>query len=203
MHDGYSDWEVDRMGVAGAEFDQTLRCKSGQKAAGMLQPQIWSAIQDYLPVTTEGRVLSARKSFIETPELLLFGLSVVSRKVTDGFQSVLFTFQHAVGALTGVFAPSKAPNMLSNIEASLSTKTLEDIIRPALNLAATEPLEAFDNAKAPISAFIKKLRENQHEIHFYTVLLSRFLSRMSDAPAIEQRGQMPPIIIDTPVEHRA
>ena len=53
---------------------------------------------------------------------------------------------------------------------SLSNRVIEDIIMPVLNVAAIQPLKAYCEAENGMKAFVSKLQENMHDIHFYTSL---------------------------------
>ncbi|MEM6940246.1 MAG: hypothetical protein AAF943_04590 [Pseudomonadota bacterium] len=178
-------WFLDRISQRGYSHTHEVKFNSPTRAKDDLTEELWHFLQSYLPSGHENFVLTARETVFETNSVLLSGLEVTGHKVTKGVQRVLVTFRSVMGTLKSIFAPNRAPNLLDDARCDLSARTLSDVILPALNLAATEPTEAFKQSGHRIEAFVDRLKENKSGIEFYATLLSRYVAARERSSTID------------------
>ncbi|MEM6481927.1 MAG: hypothetical protein AAF681_08790 [Pseudomonadota bacterium] len=174
-----SDWSVARISIATETVHHDLRFTDGRHAKDLLATQFLSLMDTYLPEGTSPIVLTANDCILEMPSGIMKGLRVTGQDVRNGVQRVLVTFRFFLGSMSALFQPGKAPSVLSEVECALSTRTINDIILPALSLAVTEPCAAakqFPGAQEQLRASWEKLSEAQAEIAFYCDLISRFVN---------------------------
>ncbi len=200
-HNGVGAWAIERVSVKTEEYRQEVRYNKAALASERLAKSLWDFLQSYLPPTQEAFVLTARDTVLQTRSLLLNGLEVTATAAIEGTQRVLLKFRHIIGAFQAVFAPNQVPDLMEELKCTLSLRTLNDIILPALNLAASEPAAQFKDAGQRIEAFVDRLRQNKNEIEFYSILLSRFLaSREAVAPEAQARLEDPDGGPEVPLE---
>lgn len=176
------EWVFDRVILKTNGFTQSLDCDGEVRARDMLSEQALVEIEPYLPHGRDNSVMAASQKEFNFGRLMLQGLVVTGYNFSNGVQRVYLAFKSFFGSVASLFAPGKAPEHLVDVECKLSTKTLNDIVLPALNLAAIGPIGEYDAAEQKVNAFVGRLRENSRDIEFYAALLSRFVLQKSTHP---------------------
>jgi hypothetical protein len=137
-------------------------------------------LKAYIPQDTRAFIISAREAAFDMGGLVLQGLTATGQAVERGVQRVFLSFKGVIGGLSSLFLPGRAPDHLGDMECALSTRTLNDVLLPALNLAAIEPIAEFEAGQEAgqdkVRSFVAKLKEHQEDIAFYTSLLARFVA---------------------------
>lgn len=188
---GLSDWSIARVSIATQNVHHDLRFTGTQQANDILADQFTALVANYLPEGTSPIVLTANECVLEMPSAIMKGLRVTGQEVRNGVQRVLVTFRFFLGSMSAMFQPGKAPSVLSEVECALSTRTINDIILPALSLAVTEPCAAakqHPETREQLKASWEKLSAAQAELTFYCDLISRFV-RARDMPHSFQNRQ--------------
>lgn len=173
-----SDWAVVRLSISTETVHHDLRFKDRRWAKDVLASQFVSLVGAYLPEGTSPTVLTANDCVLEMPAAIMKGLRVTGQDVRNGEQRVLVTFRFFLGSMSAMFLPGQAPSVLSEVECAVSTRTINDIILPALSLAVTEPCAAakqHPGSNEQLQASWEKLSAAQAEISFYCDLISRFV----------------------------
>ena len=178
-------WVVDRLTVRANGFSHDLSFTVERQAEDQLSADLWGFLRAYLPAQTDDFVLTAREAVFESRSVLLQGLDVTAHQIKGGVQRVLLTFRNFLGSVSTIFAPNKAPNLLKDVECGLATRTLNDILLPALNAAATDPVDFAEGADDKVDALIHRLKQNKHDIEFYAALLSRFVASLDRPPTAQ------------------
>jgi len=172
------EWAVSRLSIATETVHHDLRFTNPRTAKEVLAGPFVSLMDRYLPEGTSPVVLTANDCVLEMPTAIMKGLRVTGQEVRNGLQRVLVTFRFFLGSMNAMFQPGQTPSVLSEVECTLSTRTINDIILPALSLAVTEPSAAARQhpaAQDQLQARWERLSAAQAEIAFYCDLISRFV----------------------------
>lgn len=173
------DWTLNRISVSTESFHHDVRFTDDRLARCSLGREFGAVIDNYLPRSTGALVFTANDFLLEFPAAILRGLRVTAQEVRNGVQRVLLTFRHFLGSVSALFRPGRAPSVLKEAACTLSTRTINDIILPALSLAVAEPKAAarhHDSAQEQLQAVWERLSSKQVELAFYCDLISRFVS---------------------------
>lgn len=173
-----SDWSVARLSISTDAVHHDLRFSDNRRARDILAVEVVTLMDSYLPEGTSPIVLTANDCIVEMPTAIMRGLRVTGQEVRNGLQRVLVTFRFFLGSMSAMFQPGQAPSVLSEVECALSTRTINDIILPALSLAVTDPRAAAEKHPGSVEqlqASWEKLSAAQSEIRFYCDLISRFI----------------------------
>ena len=169
-------WCLDRVILNTPNFSQDMKFSGGSAVLDTLSMQALDSFKAYIPQDTRGFIISAREAAFDLGGLVLQGLTATGQAVERGVQRVFLNFKGVIGGLSALFLPGRAPDHLGDMECALSTRTLNDVLLPALNLAAIEPIAESENGQDKVRGFIAKLKEHQEDIAFYTTLLARFVA---------------------------
>ena len=203
----FGDWEVERIAINTSNFSQTTRFSGKNMADETLSNGFWTFIASHLPKGSGVHVVTAPEASFTTAGLLLHGLKVSSQRVAHGAQRLFVKFDTLLGAMAHIFAPGKVPSTLREAECSVSTRALVDLILPALNIAATEPIRDYERADHSFSAYVERLKKNRCDIEFYAAMIQRFISNTDRTDPFDDGVASPnrlrlgasPGINDTPV----
>ena len=181
------EWNVERVVLLAGDYQSNVAFSVRKPAQTMLARQVWEAVNPCLPTAPGKSVFSSPDLVIEMPGLYLGGMSLTELVGRDG-QRVMLTFKRTVGDIQSIFAPNKAPSMMREIGCNISAKTIGDILLPAINLAVSEPIEAFDGAEQKVKACLEKLKANKLDIEFYLALIERYVAAQHrDLPQMSER----------------
>lgn len=180
-----SNWRTERIVALTREHQSNVVYSAHRLASDTLARPLWTALQPLLPVD-KGQFSKALPELqIEIAGLYLKGMKMTGL-VGRGVQRIMISFQSVTGCIQAVFAANEVPDMMRDLECTLSSRTLGDILLPAMNLAVAEPLEAYEGAELKVKACLKKLNENKQDIEFYMALIERFVA--------SQTGQAYPVL---------
>ena len=205
---GLSDWSVASLSISTETIHHDMRFAERRPARDMLAKPFISLMDDYLPEGTSPVVLTANECVLEMPEAIMKGLRVTGQEVRHGTQRVLVTFRFFLGSMNAMFQPGHVPSVLGEVECALSTRTINDIILPALSLAVTEPSAAakqYPGSHEQLQARWEKLSAAQDEIAFYCDLISRFVQArdtrnkaiVEEKPSLPLRRRPKPVLSTT------
>jgi hypothetical protein len=170
------EWCLDRVILKTESFSQDLRFSRRSTLAETMSQPALDGFQGYLPQDTQKFIISSKDAAFDLGELILQGLIATGLEVVRGVQRVILSFKGVIGGLSALFAPNRAPDALGNLECALSTKTINDVLLPALNVAVTEPALDCEDDRKRLSCFIETLKGHREDIVFYMSLLSRFVA---------------------------
>lgn len=175
---GLSDWSVVRLSISTETVHHDLRFSDRRRARDLLAKPFISLMDTYLPEGTSPVVLTANDCVLEMPDAIMKGLRLTGHDVRNGAQRVLVTFRFFLGSMSAMFQPGHAPSVLGEAECALSTRTINDIILPALSLAVTDPSAAakhYPGSLEQLQARWERLSAAQADLAFYCDLISRFV----------------------------
>lgn len=171
-----SEWCLDRVILNTPNFSQDMKFSGNSAILDTLSMAAMESFKSYMPQDTRAFIISAREAAFDLGGLVLQGLTATGQAVERGVQRVFLSFKGVIGGLSSLFLPGRAPDHIGDMECALSTRTLNDVLLPALNLAAAEPIAEFESAQDKVRGFVAKLKEHQEDIAFYTTLLARFVA---------------------------
>ncbi len=172
-----TDWDVKSVSCKSPSFTDRINIEKEKNASRCLHPSIWEAIKPYIEEATHRTIAIDRLFAINLPGLMLRNINICATKTKSGLMSLMIIFKEAIGALSRLFAPGKAPSSFEDAQTAIATTILENVIIPTLNLCHT-PLEALQ--KAPADALEKRLKtlcDAKQDLDFYATLLTRFLTQ--------------------------
>lgn len=183
--DGDAPWKLDRVITQAHSFSNTLRIKSHSYADAMLHHSLWAAIRRYLP--TDGRTLSvlSQDFMLDLPGLSLGSLSITGQTDDSGKQTLMFRFRRAIGATLGLFARGYQPCLVRESECGISTRVLEDLITPVLNLMDFLEVNGEATNADKLAACLKRMKANKRDIEFFQTLIKRYVGQ-KDAHVLPQ-----------------
>lgn len=174
-HEG--GWVLERLVASNNKFTNTISIAERRPVEHVLAHDFVQQIISYLPRGTKEHVLTASDFIFEIFGLTLNCLRVTGQRMVNGVQRVMLTFRRVLGDFTNLFQVQSRPDALKEAQADLSTRVLAEIITPALNLVESSHQVTSRNAERRVSDCLNRLRDNKHELMFYSSLLVRFVNQ--------------------------
>lgn len=190
---GLSDWKVDRVVVTTNTFVNAISVKSKKSFNTILAQEFIDAITGYLPMTLKEHVLTASDLVFETKGLTLQCLRVTGQKLSDGVQRVMLTFRRALGSVANLFQPDSLPCLMKEAQAGLSTRVLEEILSPVLNLTELTSYQGCKDFEASVANILERLRQRKQDLQFYANLITRYVEQLDgpDTVALSKASNAP------------
>lgn len=175
---GPADWCLERVAAMTGHLHHNIKFDTMPDARETICEDLYGVLGDYLPSGTGKHLLAADNLLLELRSAVLYGLRVTGLSVRSGLQRVTVTFKHFLGGIGELFRAGRAPDLLDDVVCRLSTRAIQDVVLPALNIAVATPEldEAYQSQEERrIETAWKSLCEKKVELEFYLSLLMRFV----------------------------
>lgn len=173
---GPGEWRIDMVVASSASLNWTLSYKNGELLKDVIRGDVVRALEGYLPATCDAMVMSSSEFKLDLHNVILDRLTVASPDAREGPQRVHVTFRRVFGDLRGLFCANRVPNFVAEAENTISTRVLQDLLLPVLNLVETDPETATELSQRQLNAFIDRLKQNRQDIAFYSALITRYIA---------------------------